>query len=192
MLCLFLLHHHNRMPGCLSGIFEIGWHSIVQCSNDAVQVMTQVMRYKGTQANHLYEKSMHHYMYVQSVSPNNLRSSSLSHTYAHLSYCGIWPVTPGLSTGTLGSFTCMEMALPIYMGPTALDPYFGTTYGQRPKAAGQYFFVYNNFIVALYDLFKFGIFLNPRLYMCILGLMQFSNQFGVTTVRSKPPCQEAR
>ena len=97
-------------------------------------------RYKGTQASHLYEKSMHTLCTIQwATAPgrslNYPRPKSITHlrifsdngvyVALQLSNSGIWPVRPGintllLSTGTLGSFTCSGMTLPIYMGPTAL------------------------------------------------------------------------
>ena len=74
--------------------------------------------------------------YVQSVS-NRSRPKpppkSITHIQcclcsfpADLGYCGIWSVTLGfntllLLTGDLHSFTCLGMALMIYMGPTALS-----------------------------------------------------------------------
>ena len=104
----------------------------------------QVMRWRDARAHRpaicTRNRCTH---YIQSVSnrswpkPQLILDRSLSHTYAHsaimvsisftaiLSNSGIWPVTPGINTlllsiGTLGSFTCSGMTLPIYMGPTAL------------------------------------------------------------------------
>ena len=96
----------------------------------------EMARYKGTQASHLYEKSMHTLCTIQwATAPgrslNYPRPKSITHlctfsdngvyvTFAAiLSNSGFWPVTPGintllLSTGILGSFTCSGMTLDIH------------------------------------------------------------------------------
>ena len=79
------------------------------------------MRYKGTQASHLYEKSMHTLCTISEqpllAKASIILNRSLSHTCAH---SAIMVSTLLLSTGALGSITCSGMTLPIYMGPTAL------------------------------------------------------------------------
>ena len=101
----------------------------------------EMARNQGTQASHLYEKSMHTPMYNQwATAPgrslNYPRPKSITHlrTFsdngvcsftAILSNSSIWPVTPGintllLSTDALEYFTWSGMTLPIYMGPMAL------------------------------------------------------------------------
>ena len=100
----------------------------------------EMARYKGTQASHLYEKSMHTLCTIQwATAPgrslNYLRPKSITHlrtfsdngVYVALQLFLVILVSDQwrrvlilLSTGALGSFTCSGMTLPIYMGPTAL------------------------------------------------------------------------
>ena len=108
----------------------------------------EMARYKGTQASHLYEKSMHTLCTIQwATAPgrslNYPRPKSITHlrtfsdngVYVALQLFLVILVSDqwrrvlipySLSTGDLGSFTCSGMTLPIYMGPTALRGFRAT------------------------------------------------------------------
>ena len=113
----------------------------------------EMARYKGTQASHLYDKSMHTLCTIQwatapGQSLNYPRLKSITHLRT-FSDNGVYVALQLflvilVSTGALGSFTCSGMTLPIYMGPKALrgiranvesqvfTPYkFGSTAGDR-------------------------------------------------------------
>ena len=108
----------------------------------------EMARYKGTQASHLYKKSMHTLCTISGatapgLSLNYPRPKSITHlrtfidngVYVALQLILVILVsdqwTPGintllLSTGTLGSFTCSGMTLPIYMGTNGFTTFRAT------------------------------------------------------------------
>ena len=73
--------------------------------------VSEMARYKGTQASHLYEKLMHTLCTVNEQ-PLQAKASTILDTNTLL-----------YSTGALESFTCSGMTLPLYMGPTAFTWY---------------------------------------------------------------------